>query len=88
MNRNEESANCEHEQESCNTDPVLDIPISGRITATLSNKDPYRSDFMKYNLSVDDLVLKVLIWYQSKSEKYRQQTLLVDAVKDFKLHSN
>ncbi len=42
---------------------------------------------LKSNLSVDDLVLKVLIWYQLKSEAYRHNTLLVDAVKDFKLHS-
>ncbi len=32
-------------------------------------------------------LLKMLVWLQHRSAEYRRNTLLVDAVKDFKLHS-
>ena len=31
-----------------------------------------------------ELILRVLVWYQSKSKQYRYNTLLEDAVIDFK----
>lgn len=40
-------------------------------------------DYEKGNYLFPDLVLDVLVWYDSKSEEYRSLQLLTDCVKDF-----